>query len=617
MMADRLVDERDQKLILFEQFEIHKFSESDLYAEFGAETYKQVLSQAKKLATNVMMPTNAAGDTDGCLFKDGNVSVPKSFHDLWRKWNDGGWRGLDLPQEMGGLGMPMVVGMAANEYFEAGNLAFQTLAAMTRGAALLIATHGTEEQRKKYMEKILSGTWTGTMVLTEAEAGSDLAAVKTRAERKQDGTYSIAGSKMLITGGDTDLTENIIHLVLARVKGAPAGTQGLSLFLVPKIKVNPDGSLGEPNDVKTISIEKKMGIKGSPTCHLNFGEEGNCTGELVSKENQGLPIFFTMMNESRLIAARHGAAVASTAYLHALAYARERLQGTEIGGPKDSGQVPIIKHPDVRRMLLQMKAYTEGVRVLILYASYCIDRERMSRSKEERQEWERRTAFLTPVAKAYGSDMSFRVTETAMQVYGGYGYMKDYPIEQFLRDEKVHSIFEGTNGIQALTLAGRNLGQDSESLFKGHLEDMDKFCKSNKNHQTLAQYVETLEKAKDALSDVSRFLVSMHKKDFPGLALYATPYLELFGDVTVGWLLMWQAVIARDRLSALAKENGVEPDADGLEKLVTEDSSAAFYSGKLASARYFASTVVSQATAKAQAIMRMDRAALEIAENAF
>jgi len=241
----------------------------------------------------------------------------------------------------------------------------------------------------------------------------------------------------------------------------------------------------------------------------------------------------------------------------------------------------------------------------------------MSRSKEERQEWERRTAFLTPVAKAYGSDMSFRVTETAMQVYGGYGYMKDYPIEQFLRDEKVHSIFEGTNGIQALTLAGRNLGQDSESLFKGHLEDMDKFCKSNKNHQTLAQYVETLEKAKDALSDVSRFLVSMHKKDFPGLALYATPYLELFGDVTVGWLLMWQAVIARDRLSALAKENGVEPDADGLEKLVTEDSSAAFYSGKLASARYFASTVVSQATAKAQAIMRMDRAALEIAENAF
>ena len=292
------------------------------------------------------------------------MSVPKSFHDLWRKWNEGGWRGLDLPQEMGGHGMPMVVGMAANEYFEAANLAFQTLAAMTRGAALLIATYGTEEQKKKYVEKILSGQWTGTMVLTEAEAGSDVGATKTKAERNPDGTYSITGSKMMITGGDTDLTENIIHLALARVKGAPAGTQGLSLFLVPKIKVNPDGSLGEPNDVKTISIEKKMGLKGSPTCHLNFGEEGKCIGELVGKENQGIPIFFTMMNESRLIAARHGAAVASTAYLHALAYARERLQGTEIGAPKDSGQAPIIKHPDVRRMLLQMKAYTEGVRAL-------------------------------------------------------------------------------------------------------------------------------------------------------------------------------------------------------------------------------------------------------------
>jgi hypothetical protein len=617
MMADMLVDERDQRLILFEQFEIGKFSESEVYSEFETETYRQVLGQAKKLATNVMMPTNAAGDTEGCLLKDGRVSVPKSFHDLWRKWNDGGWRGLDLPQEMGGIGMPMVVGMAANEYFEAGNLAFQTLAAMTRGAALLIATHGTEEQKKKYMEKILSGKWTGTMVLTEAEAGSDLGATKTRAERNRDGTYAVTGSKMLITGGDTDLTENIIHLVLARVKGAPAGTQGLSLFLVPKIRVNPDGSLGEPNDVKTISIEKKMGLKGSPTCHLNFGEEGRCAGELVDRENQGLQIFFTMMNESRLIAARHGAAVASTAYLHALAYARERLQGTEIGAPKDSGQVPIIRHPDVRRMLLQMKAYTEGVRVLILYASYCIDRERIARSREERREWERRTAFLTPVAKAYGSDMSFRVTETAMQVYGGYGYMKDYPIEQFLRDEKVHSIFEGTNGIQALTLAGRNLGQDSESLFKGHLEDIGKFCKANRGRHGLAPYVEMLETARDALSDASRFLVEIHKKDFRGLALYATPYLELFGDVTVGWLLMWQAVIARDRLTALAEEKGVGPGAEGWEKLVAEDPSAAFYSGKLASARFFASTVLSQATAKAGTIMRMDRAALEIAEEAF
>jgi alkylation response protein AidB-like acyl-CoA dehydrogenase len=466
------------------------------------------------------------------------------------------------------------------------------------------------------VEKILTGKWTGTIAMTEAGAGSDVGATQTKAERNPDGTYSITGSKMMITGGDTDMTENIVHPALARVKGAPAGTQGLSLFLVSKFRVNPDGSLGEPNDVKTISIEKKLGLKGSPLCHLNFGEDGKCIGELLGKENQGLGIFFTMLNESRLIAARHGAAVASTAYLHAVAYAKERLQGTEIGAPRDSGQVPIIKHPDVRRMLLQMKAYTEGVRVLILYATYCMDREKMARTKEERKEWERRTAFLTPVAKAYGADLSFRVTETAVQVYGGYGYMKDYPIEQFLRDEKAHSIFEGTNGIQALDLAGRKLGRDSEDLFRGILEDIHKFCQSNKEHPTLKEYVEILSAAHDALLDVSRYLVQIQKKDFHLLALYAYPYLELFGDVIVGWLLMWQAVIAQDKLAKLSEEKRVS-GPDGLVKLVAENSNAAFYSGKLASARFFATTVLCHATSKAQSIKMADRAALEIGENAF
>jgi alkylation response protein AidB-like acyl-CoA dehydrogenase len=615
-MADMLVDEKDQNFILFEQLDIGKFSESEIYSEFDTETYHMVLNQAKKLATTTMMPTNATSDTEGCIFKDGKVSVPKSFHELWRKWNEGEWRRIDVPEEMGGHGMPMIVGMAANEYFEAGNLAFQTLAAMTRGAALMIASHGTEDQKKKYVEKILTGKWTGTIAMTEAGAGSDVGATQTKAERNPDGTYSITGSKMMITGGDTDMTENIVHPALARVKGAPAGTQGLSLFLVPKFRVNPNGSLGEPNDVKTISIEKKLGLKGSPLCHLNFGEDGKCIGELLGKENQGLGIFFTMLNESRLIAARHGAAVASTAYLHAVAYAKERLQGTEIGAPRDSGQVPIIKHPDVRRMLLQMKAYTEGVRVLILYATYCMDREKMARTKEERKEWERRTAFLTPVAKAYGADLSFRVTETAVQVYGGYGYMKDYPIEQFLRDEKAHSIFEGTNGIQALDLAGRKLGRDSEDLFRGLLEDIHKFCQSNKEHPTLKEYVEILSAAHDALLDVSRYLVQIQKKDFHLLALYASPYLELFGDVIVGWLLMWQAVIAQDKLAKLSEEKRVS-GPDGLVKLVAENSNAAFYSGKLASARFFATTVLSLATAKGQAIKKSDRAALEIGENAF
>jgi alkylation response protein AidB-like acyl-CoA dehydrogenase len=615
-MAELLVDQRDQKFVLFEQLEIGRFSKAPIYADFDVELYTMVLNEAKKLAENAMMPTNAAGDEKGAHFKDGKVSVPPSFHELWRLWNAGDWRRLDIPQEFGGQGMPVVVGMAANEYFEAGNLAFQTLAAMTRGAALLIAQHGTPSQREKYVEKILSGEWTGTMVLTEAEAGSDVGATKTVAVRNQDGTYSISGTKTFITGGDTGLTANIVHLALARVKGARAGTRGLSLFLIPKITIGPDGSLGEPNDVKTIAVEKKLGIKGSPTCQLAFGEDGRCIGELVGKENQGMQIFFTMMNESRLIAARHGAAVASTAYLHAVAYAKERLQGTEIGSPPGSPQCPIIRHPDVRRMLLQMKAYTEGVRALILYASYCIDRERMAPNKEERKEWEDRAAFLTPVAKAYGTDLSFRVTETAMQVYGGYGYMKDYPIEQFLRDEKVHSIFEGTNGIQALDLAGRKLGRDADALFESLLEDIAQLCNKQQGHRTLDSLLEVLAAAQAALADASTYLIDVHKKDFPLLALSAYPYLELFGDVITGWLLLWQAVIADEKLDEIARGKGIK-DKAGLERLIAENADAAFYSGKLASARFFISQVVGLAPAKAAVIKRGDRAALEIAEHGF
>jgi len=615
-MSNTLIDDRDQKFILFEQLEIGKFSESELYSDFDSETYIMVLNEAQKLAQNAMMPVYAEGDLEGCTLKDGKVSVPKSFHKLWRLWNEGEWRRIDLPVDIGGQGMPIVVGMAANEYFEAANLAFQTTAAMTRGVALLIATHGTEEQKEKYVEKILSGEWSATMVLTEADAGSDVGATKTFAEPNEDGTYTIIGNKIFITGGDTDLTENIIHLALARVKGAPPGTKGLSLFLIPKIRVNPDGSLGEPNDVKTISIEKKMGIKGSPTCQLSYGEDGKCIGELVGKENKGMPIFFPMMNESRLIAARHGSSIAGSAYLHALEYSKERLQGTEIGAPPDSGQVPIIKHPDVRRMLLMMKSYTEGIRALILYTSYCIDQERIAQTDEERLKWEQRTAFLTPVTKAYGSDMSFRVTETAMQVYGGYGYMQDYPIEQFLRDEKVHSIFEGTNGIQALDLAGRKLLRDSDELFNGLLKDIEKFCTDNSQHSVLAQYVEILDNGRNALNDVSVYLCGLQKKDFNLLALFAYPYLELFGDVTVGWLLLWQAVIAQQKLTQLLQEKGLSVK-DGLEKLIEENSKASFYSGKLASARYFLSTVVSQAQSKAAVIKRADKAALDIAEESF
>lgn len=615
-MSKLLIDDRDQMFVLFEQLAIQELAKAELYSEFDEDIFVMILKEAEKLATNVMMPTYAEADSIGCVFKDGNLVVPKVFHEPWRLWNEGEWRRIDLPRTIGGQGLPLIIGMAVNEYFEAANLAFQTLTALPRGVALLIATHGTEEQKNKYVEKILSGQWTGTMALTESEAGSDVGATKTVAVPNDDGTYTISGGKIFITNGDNNLTENVIHLALARIKGSPPGTKGLSLFIIPKYRVNSDGSLGEQNDTKLISVENKMGLRGSPTCQISFGEEGRCIGELIGEENKGMAIFFPMMNESRLIVARHGASIASTAYLHALNYSKERLQGREAGSAPDSPQIPIIRHPDIRRMLLMMKSYTEGIRALILYTTYCMDMELISTGKEEKLKWTVLKLFLTPVAKAYGTDMSFRVTETAMQVYGGYGYMKDYPVEQFLRDEKVNSLYEGTNGIQTLDLVGRKVLRNSKGLIDGLLQDIYKFCLENSDHKILGEYIKTLSEARDALLNTTLSLVDRSGEDFNSVALYATQYTELFGDVTVGWLLLWQAVIADEKLEGIKKEKGINRPEE-LRSFVKNSSEAAFYSGKLASARYFASYVLNQSVAKAECILKGDGVALEIEEEAF
>jgi alkylation response protein AidB-like acyl-CoA dehydrogenase len=616
VMKKLLIDDRDQAFVLFEQLRMQELFNKELYSDFDEETCRMILREAEKLATNVMMPTYHETDNVGCTLKDGKVFVPEVFKELWRAWNEGEWRRIDLPREIGGQGLPLIIGMAANEFFEAGNLAFQTLAAMARGAAFLIARHGTEEQKDKYVEKILSGRWTGTMVLTESEAGSDVGATKTVATPNNDGTYNITGNKTFITGGDNNLVENIVHLTLARVKGSPPGTRGLSLFLVPKYRIPPDGSIGELNDTKVISIEKKMGLKGSPTCQMMFGEEGNCTGELIGEINKGMAIFFTMMNESRLIAARHGASIAATAYLHALDYSKERLQGREVGASPDSPQSPIIRHPDVRRMLLMMKAYTEGIRAIILYTTYCLDMELVSEAKDEKLKWAELTAFLTPVAKAYGSDMSFRVTEVAMQVYGGYGYMKDYPAEQFLRDEKVHSIFEGTNGIQALDLLTRKVQKNSENLINGLFREIETFCKANEHHKDLAKHISSLSEGLKALLEVTVYFAGREGADYNKVALFATPYMELFGDVTTGWLLLWQATIAHEKLQTMIQGSGLKSERE-LKRLISESSEAAFYSGKVSSARFFSSNILSLSKSKARAIIDGDTAAIEMAEEEF
>ena len=610
-MANLYVDERDLKFVLFEQLKIQNFKESAFYNEFDQETAGMIIDEAEKLAVEVLAPLNVVGDEVGCRLENGVVYAPEAFKEAWSLINEGEWRRISDEPELGGQGQPVAVGMASGEFFDAANSALMTYSVLAHGAARLISDFGNKEQYEKYFEKVMSGQWGGTMVLTEPGAGSDVGALKTKAVRNPDGTYSITGAKIFITAGDHDMTENIMHPVLARIEGAPEGTKGISIFLVPKIRVNDDGSLGEPNDVHTGAVEHKMGIKGSATCQLNFGEEGKCIGELLGEENQGMKIMFQMMNEARLNVGRQGASNASAAYRHALSYAKERLQGADLKAPK-AGMAPIIKHPDVRRMLLGMKAVTEGLRALNLYAAYCIDHERMADNDENRQKWAGLVALLTPVCKAYSTDQGFRVCETAMQVYGGYGYIHEYPVEQFLRDQKITSIYEGANGIQALDLVGRKLGLDGGKTFMSHLNAINKFVESNRAHPSLGAYVKLLEQAKNAMADVVMFFAQAGQEDFMTPILFATPFMELFGDVTVGWLLLWQAVLSELKLAGLSKETG-KTGAD----LTASSKDAAFYNGKIASAKFFASSVLGLSPAKASVIKNADKTALEIAEESF
>ena len=373
-MANLLVDERDVKFVLYEQLNIEELCQSEKYAEFSREMFDMVLDAAQKLAEKELFPTNRDGDAKGVVLENGQVKVPESFHAAYRYYCEGGWAALPIDQEKGGQGFPSVVYCATMELFVAANQALMMYPGLTIGSARLLEIYGTEEQQRTYMDKMYTGEWTGTMCLTEPQAGSDVGALRTKAVKRPDGSYSITGNKIFISAGDHDLTENIIHMVLARIEGAPAGTKGISIFVVPKKRIE-NGELVD-NDVITAAVEKKMGIHASATCALNFGEKDNCIGYLLGEENQGMRIMFNMMNEARLAVGFQGLAQASAAYMHALRYAKERYQGPEISSMKDptAPKVPIIEHPDVRRMLMWMKSVTEGIRALLYYAGYCEDR---------------------------------------------------------------------------------------------------------------------------------------------------------------------------------------------------------------------------------------------------
>jgi len=579
--------------------------------------YDMALEQAWKLAENEMEPANRKGDRDGCVWENGKVRVPESYHRPYQMYREGGWLPISEDVEAGGQGFPVVIGLAAIEAFGAANLSLFLYPGLTHGAARLLEVYGTEEQKRAFMDKLYSAEWCGTMCLTEPQAGSDVGASRTKALPNEDGSYSISGTKIFISCGEHDLTENIVHMVLARIEGAPQGTKGLSLFIVPKLR--PENGQLVDNDVNCGGIEHKMGIHGSATCTLNFGENNNCVGYLLGGENQGMRIMFQMMNESRLFVGMQGQSHASAAYLHALQYAKERTQGSDMSRLKDptAPKVAIINHPDIRRMLMFMKSVTEGLRALLYYVGFCEDVVRSTTSDEEREKYQDFIDILIPVCKAYGSDMGFRVCESAIQVLGGYGYCQEHPVEQFLRDCKIASIYEGTNGIQALDLVGRKLAIKRGQLFKRLIGETEVFLEWARKNFELRELVATFEASREQLIQVTKYFgLKGMTADYVVPLLYATPYLELFGDVAIGFMLLWQALIAHRRLQEIYVDAGAK-DSESQKEVLAKNRSAAFYRGKVASAEFFITNVLSLSRGKAKAIMSGQRAAVDIPEESF
>jgi alkylation response protein AidB-like acyl-CoA dehydrogenase len=619
-MASLILDERDQQFVLYEMLGVEGLCEHQKYADFSKETFNMILTEAQKIAEEEILPTLAGGDKEGCKLIDGKVLVPECFHRAYKLFCEGGWIGMSFSPEEGGQGIPESVKYAAIEWFYH-NFAFIAYPFATEGAAHLILTYGTEEQKKKYMEKMVQGVWGGTMALTEPGAGTDVGNLSTKAVRQSDGTFKLQGTKIFITGGDQDLVENVIHPVLARIEGDPAGTKGISIFIVPKYLVNEDGILGRRNDYEIAKIEEKMGIHGSATCLINFGDNNNCYAELLGQEREGMKIMFQMMNEARLAVGMQGLCSASIAYLHALQYTKQRLQGSSLMEMKnpEAPRVPIIQHPDVRRMLLWMKSNVDSLRAITYFTAYCFDMHKIATDDAEKDKWLGYAEILTPIVKAYSSDIGFRVTETAMQCYGGYGFCSEYPVEQFMRDEKIASIYEGANGIQALDLIGRKLGMKKGAYFMNMLGLMGSTITKYKDVDGLKDLADGVQASVNALADMGLYLANCSKagKFFVPINS-AYPFLMMMGKVVSGWFLFWQAGVAKQKLDGLAMQNKIDPaDKAALALLSKSNKDTAFYMGKVAGAQYFIRNVLPEVDAAVKAIKNEDMSVIEIPEESF
>ena len=601
-MPQQLTDRRDQEFVIWEQMNCAELLQYEKYREFNQKTCNMIITEARALAIKELLPILAESDTQGVRYENGEVKVPPGFHRVFELILEGEWNNLGVSVEQGGQGAPPFLAAAAAEYFLPANWPLFCYATMGNGTANLIHLYGTEEQKKMYVEKLTSARWGGTMLLTEPEAGSDVGALTTTAVKNADGSYALSGSKIFITNGEYDLAENIIHPVLARIEGDPVGTKGISIFIVPKYHVNPDGSLGERNDIVCSGVEEKHGIHASATCSMTLGSKGNCIGYLLGKPCEGMKIMFNMINGARMSVGLQALAYASAAYLLAANYARERVQGRDLENFADHSapSVPIIKHPDVRRNLLWMKSYVDAMRSFFYFLTVCRTQSLEANSEEEREAKEDMFSMLTPIVKDYLAVKGHEICIQAIQVFGGAGYTKDYLVEQYARDCKITSIYEGTSGIQAMDLLARKIGMKKGAVFMNFLGEMQKTVARAKETDGLGDIAGRLETAVNRLGEIALHIgQKAMSPEFKVAFAHALPFLYAMGDTIMAWMLLWRAVVGMQKLDGAKKKD------------------AAFYEGQVKTAEFFINTELPVTMGKMNAIESSCAAALEIPDEGF